>query len=76
MRAVLKTFKARAACAFDNLKPRQLLHLDDAGLEAFIDLIMMCERQADWPLMSRKIMLLQKRLGGLRPIALIALVAR
>ena len=76
MRAVLKTFKARTACAFDSLKPRQLLYLDDAGLEAFIDLIMMCERQADWPLMSTKIIFLQKRLGGLRPIALIALVAR
>ena len=76
IRKVLKTFKSCAARAFDGIKPRQLPLLDDAGLEAFIDLIALCGAQASWPAFASKLIVHHKLPGGLRPNAIIALVAR
>ena len=76
LKKVLASFKVRTGAGLDRWTPRQLLHLDDVGLECFLDIVMMVEQQCQWPAVSTKIVFLAKRTGGVRPIALIYLVAR
>lgn len=76
LRKVLATFKVHTGAGLDSWTPRQLLHLDDAGLECFLDVLMLIEKHCEWPVVVNKIVFLAKRTGGLRPIALIYLVAR
>ena len=76
MRKVLATFKALSGSGLDSWTPRQLLMLDDQGIDCLIDVIMLIEQSCQWPDMCTKLVFLAKRTGGLRPIALINLIAR
>eukprot|EP00959_Pyramimonas_sp_CCMP1952_P406077 8510488-Pyramimonas_sp.AAC.1 len=76
LKKVLRTFKTASGVGFDSIRPRQLLELDDLALECLLDLLMAVEASAQWPRFCTKIAFLQKRLGGVRPIALIHVLAR
>jgi hypothetical protein len=76
LRRCLRSFKKDTASGFEAIKPRQLLELSSEGLEALIDLLMAVEQMAEWPQLHTKIVFLAKRLGGVRPVAIIHVVAR
>eukprot|EP00959_Pyramimonas_sp_CCMP1952_P359462 7526826-Pyramimonas_sp.AAC.1 len=61
---------------FCAIRPRQLRELCDSAVECLIDLAAAIEAAAEWPTLITKIALLAKRLGGVRPIALLHVVAR
>ncbi len=76
VRRVLMTFKRGSGTSFCAIRPRQLNDLCDEGIEVLIDIIVAVEREACWPELVTKVGFLQKRLGGVRPIALIMVLAR
>jgi hypothetical protein len=76
VRRALAWLKARSSSGLDRWTPKQLLHLDDDGLECLVDVIMLIERQCTWPFLMTKVVFLAKRTKGVRPIALVYLVAR
>eukprot|EP00959_Pyramimonas_sp_CCMP1952_P100906 2110807-Pyramimonas_sp.AAC.1 len=76
LRKVLRTFKKSSGVGFDSIRPRQPWELDGLALECLIDLLVAIEASALWPKFCAKVALLQKRLGGVRPIALIHVLAR
>ena len=76
LRKVLRSFTADTGMSFCAVRPRQWDELCDEALEVLIDILMAVEREAAWPLMTTKIGFIQKRLGGVRPIAIIMVLAR
>eukprot|EP00959_Pyramimonas_sp_CCMP1952_P276946 5789397-Pyramimonas_sp.AAC.1 len=62
--------------SFGTIGPRQLLELDDAGLEVLADIIEGIEREASWSKLVTKVCFIQKRTGGVRPIALSMAISR
>eukprot|EP00959_Pyramimonas_sp_CCMP1952_P020761 437833-Pyramimonas_sp.AAC.1 len=76
LRECIRSFPAKSGCGFDQITPRQLLSLSEAGLVLLIDLIEDIEAECCWPQIWTKVVFLTKREGGLRPIALIHILAR
>eukprot|EP00959_Pyramimonas_sp_CCMP1952_P341561 7154885-Pyramimonas_sp.AAC.1 len=76
LQATLRTFPMLAGTSFDAISPRQFLELDNAGLELLAEVISAMEEEATWPSLTTEICIIQKRLGGVRPIAVIMAIAR
>ena len=77
-RWALMTFPAGTGLGWDAIHPRALNRLDDATIQALIDLIIVCEKVGEWPSATDLVVvaLLPKTDGGWRPIGLLPFLPR
>ena len=77
-RRACMTFPAGTGLGWDAIHPRALCRLDDAVIQAIIDLLITCEKSGRWPTMTDLVVvvLLPKTDGGWRPIGLLPFLPR
>ena len=77
-RRACMTFPAGTGLGWDAIHPRALNRLDDATIQALIDLLIVCEKSGKWPTATDLvvIVLLPKSDGGWRPIGLMPFLPR
>ena len=77
-RRALMTFPIGTGLGWDAIHPRALNRLDDATIQALIDLLIVCEKTGKWPTATDLvvIVLLPKTDGGWRPIGLLPFLPR
>ena len=72
-RWAIMTFPAGTGLGWDGIHPRALDRLDDAAIQALIDLVIACEKLGRWPTITEMVVvvLLPKPDGDWRPIGLL-----
>ncbi len=78
VRRAARRFRANTKQGIENLSPRDMSELSDGLVEAYIDLMMACEKLGRIPdrVAVVVVMLLGKKLGGRRPVGILPTVYR
>ncbi len=78
VRRAARRFKARTKVGVEGLSPRDMAELTDEVVEAYIDVMLTCERLGKVPdrVATVVVMLLNKKLGGRRPIGILPTMYR